>query len=75
MLVLTRKRLESIAIGDDIRITVVKLERNQVRLGIEAPDDFMVLREELLYPQEREDDGPDAPPAGRSVTTCAGEDE
>ena len=50
MLVLTRKRLEQIRIGADVRITIVKLDRNQVRLGIEAPTDVTVLRAELLRP-------------------------
>ena len=49
MLVLSRKRLESIQIGDGIRITVVNIDRNQVRLGIEAPSHVPVLREELLF--------------------------
>lgn len=49
MLVLSRKLLEGIVIGDDIRITVVKVERNQVRLGIEAPSSVVVVREELLH--------------------------
>jgi carbon storage regulator len=48
MLVLSRKRLEQIVIGSSIRITVVKLEGNHVRLGIEAPEDLTVLRAELL---------------------------
>ncbi|SIO61215.1 carbon storage regulator, CsrA [Singulisphaera sp. GP187] len=51
MLVLSRKRMEQIVIGSDIRITVVKLEGGQVRLGIEAPSEVMVLREELLEPR------------------------
>lgn len=51
MLVLSRKRMEQIVIGSDIRITIVKLEGGQVRLGIEAPSDVMVLREELLDPR------------------------
>ena len=51
MLVLSRKRMERIVIGSDIRITVVKLEGGQVRLGIEAPGGVMVLREELLNPR------------------------
>ncbi len=63
MLVLTRKRLESIAIGDQIRITVVKMDRNQVRLGIEAPGDLMVLREELL----RDKEGSEAAEAGHAL--------
>ena len=36
MLVLSRKPLQSIMIGSDIKITVVKVDRNQVRIGIEA---------------------------------------
>ena len=52
MLVLSRKRSERILIGDDIRIIVVKLDRNQVRLGIEAPAGISIIREELLCDQE-----------------------
>ncbi|WZO97378.1 carbon storage regulator [Isosphaeraceae bacterium EP7] len=48
MLVLSRKRSERILIGDDIRIIVVKLDKNQVRLGIEAPQGISIIREELL---------------------------
>ena len=47
MLVLSRKPLQSIMIGPDIKVTVVKLERNQVRIGIEAPRDVTILRDEL----------------------------
>jgi carbon storage regulator len=52
MLVLTRKRGESILIGDDIRITLVQIKGQGVRLGIECPKDVKILREELT--QERE---------------------
>lgn len=48
MLVLSRKRSERIVIGSKIQITVVKLEGNQVRLGIEAPDEVAIFRAELL---------------------------
>jgi carbon storage regulator len=48
MLVLSRKQSQQITIGPDIRITIVKLDRNQVRLGIEAPRGVTVLRAELL---------------------------
>jgi carbon storage regulator len=48
MLVLSRKQSQQIVIGQDIRITVVKIERSQVRLGIEAPLGIVVLREELV---------------------------
>ena len=47
MLVLSRKKNERVIIGD-IAITIVKIDRNCVRLGIEAPDDVKVFREELL---------------------------
>jgi len=47
MLVLSRKPLQSIMIGPDIKITIVKVERNQVRIGIEAPRDVAILRDEL----------------------------
>lgn len=52
MLVLSRKRLEGIIVGPDIRITVVKIDRNHVRLGIEAPQDVVVVREELTHDEE-----------------------
>jgi carbon storage regulator len=47
MLVLTRKNGESIEIGDQITITVVKVSGNQVRLGIEAPKDVGIRRSEI----------------------------
>jgi carbon storage regulator len=47
MLVLSRKPMQSIMIGSDIKITIVKVERNQVRIGIEAPRDLTILRDEL----------------------------
>jgi carbon storage regulator len=48
MLVLSRKLSQQILIGPDIAITVVKIEGNQVRLGIEAPPSVSILRQELL---------------------------
>jgi carbon storage regulator len=48
MLVLSRKPLQSIMIGSDIKITIVRVERNQVRIGIEAPRDVTILRDELI---------------------------
>jgi carbon storage regulator len=59
MLVLSRKLNESIIIGDQIRITVVGLRGNHVRLGIEAPTDVAIVREELLIP---------APPDGSTTS-------
>jgi len=47
MLVLTRKLGESIAIDDDIKIVVLQIKGRQVRLGIEAPQDTKIHREEV----------------------------
>jgi carbon storage regulator len=48
MLVLTRKLMEKLYIGDDICVTVVRLEGGQVRLGIDAPREVAVVRSELV---------------------------
>jgi carbon storage regulator len=48
MLVLTRKQNEGVLIGGDIVITVINIEGDKVRLGIEAPKNIRVIREELL---------------------------
>jgi carbon storage regulator len=53
MLVLTRKLLEKLYIGDDICVTVVRLEGGQVRLGIDAPREVSVVRAELLADRPR----------------------
>lgn len=47
MLTLTRKVGESIRIGDEIEIIVKEIRRNQVRIGIVAPRDVSIYREEL----------------------------
>jgi carbon storage regulator len=47
MLILSRKSSESILIGDDIRITVTSIRSRYVRIGIEAPGNVGVFREEL----------------------------
>jgi carbon storage regulator len=52
MLVLSRKRDDSILIGDDVRITIVKIDRNCVRIGIEAPGTTPIVREELILDAE-----------------------
>lgn len=52
MLVLSRKKSEKIKLGDSIEITVVRVCGNKVRLGIQAPADVPVLREELDKPKE-----------------------
>ncbi|MBD3225131.1 MAG: carbon storage regulator CsrA [Caldithrix sp.] len=47
MLVLTRRLGESVTIGDNIRLVIVEIDGNQVKLGIEAPRDIEIYREEL----------------------------
>ncbi len=64
MLVLNRKIGERIVIGDDIVVTVVKVQGRQVRIGIEAPATVSIRRKELL-PQEMS--AQDAPHALRAV--------
>ena len=47
MLVLSRKESEKIKLGDDIVLTIVRVSGDRVRLGIDAPPDLLILREEL----------------------------
>ncbi|CEN21683.1 carbon storage regulator CsrA [Paraclostridium sordellii] len=47
MLVITRKKEESILIGDDIEIKIVKVEDGSVKLAIDAPKDKVILRKEI----------------------------
>ena len=52
MLVLTRKLNEKLIIGSNIVITIVRIDGLQVRIGIEAPREVTVLREEIAPPQK-----------------------
>jgi len=47
LLILTRKSGEGLYIGDDIRITVLEIRGKQIRLGIDAPTNVVILREEI----------------------------
>ncbi len=48
MLVLSRKTGESLRIGSDVRVTIVAASPGHVRIGIEAPDDVAIYREEVF---------------------------
>jgi len=55
MLVLSRKAEESMFIGDDIKITVLDIRGGQVRIGITAPQDIKIHREEIYDRINQED--------------------
>lgn len=55
MLLLTRRTGESLMIGDDVTVRVLGVKGNQVRFGIDAPDDVVVVREELLDRDKKPD--------------------
>ena len=55
MLVLVRKPTESILVGDDITITVVSTTGGQVKIGIDAPREIVILREELVSTPSKPD--------------------
>jgi carbon storage regulator len=58
MLVLTRRKNQSILIGNDIVVTVLEVKGDQVRVGITAPRDVQVYREELLTSRDDSDETP-----------------
>ena len=57
MLVLTRHKDESIMIGDNIRVVVVEIKGDRVRLGIMAPSDVSVHRQEVFDTIQKENGG------------------
>jgi carbon storage regulator len=61
MLVLSRKLGEKIYINENICITVVDIDRGKIRLGIEAPRDVPIFRQELLQGQQTPPAAPQAP--------------
>ena len=67
MLVLSRKESQRIRLGDSIVITIVKISGDKVRVGIEAPNNILVLRDEL---ELRE---PAAPSALGDIAAAAAE--
>ena len=57
MLILTRRVGETLMIGDDVAVTVLGVKGNQVRIGVKAPKDVTVHREEI-YDRIREEGKP-----------------
>ena len=57
MLVLTRNQGQSILIGNDVKLTIVSTKGGQVRIGIEAPPDLTILREEISNRETKDKSG------------------
>jgi carbon storage regulator len=66
MLILTRRRREAVFIGHDVVVTVLRIRGDRVRIGIEAPRDIEVQREERLT--QRQDSPTDSPSPSPSTT-------
>ncbi len=57
MLILTRRVGESLIVGDDVTLTVLGIKGNQVRIGVNAPKEVSVHREEIYQRIQREKNG------------------
>ncbi len=64
MLILTRRVGETLVIGDDVNVTVLGVRGNQVRLGVDAPKDVAVHREEIYQRIQNEGDNNDSSNSG-----------
>ncbi len=67
MLVLTRKHNETLHIGDDIVITIVRARGSSIRIGIEAPKDINIQRGELIGKPKKQVAAPQSPETTKKV--------
>ncbi len=74
MLILTRRAGETVMIGSDVTITVLGVKGNQVRIGINAPKDVAVHREEIYERIQSEKAAGKSEPAAEEATAAAGPD-
>lgn len=66
MLILTRRVGETVMIGNDVTVTILGVKGNQVRVGVNAPRDVAVHREEIFERIKREGQDGDSAPSSRS---------
>ena len=67
MLILTRRVGETVMIGNEVTVTVLGVKGNQVRIGVNAPKDVPVHREEIYERIKREEDGDTGSGSGSSA--------
>lgn len=75
MLILTRRAGETLMVGDDVTITVLGVKGNQVRIGVNAPKNVSVHREEIYQRIQREKEQKTGASSAESEATDASEED